>query len=229
MANPLAGKAKPKGAGFEVPPPGAYPAIVVGLVDLGTHEETYEGKAYESRKLLVCFELGGNSAAPAPRTKEGKPFVLARQYSVSFAETCKLRQVMESLRGKNYSVDDDIDYSKLMGVKLQVTLKGGKSQRGNDYVTLDGVSPLVRGTVVDKSVHTPFGWYMDDEAKTPPDLAQIPAWVPWSFGEDPRDVIKRSSDYLRLTGQSAPLPGDGAGTNGHAVGGDDPQSDEIPF
>ena len=50
-------KASSGGGDFAVPPAGSHPAVMVALVDLGMHTDTYQGDTTTNRKLFLVWEL----------------------------------------------------------------------------------------------------------------------------------------------------------------------------
>ena len=64
-----------EGGDFELPPSGSYPAVLIGLIDLGTHDREYNGKTDEVHKLLFVWELVTESKA------DGDNFVVIKDFT----------------------------------------------------------------------------------------------------------------------------------------------------
>ena len=47
----------PSGGDFTLVPAGNHEAVIVGIIDLGIHTETYEEKTHDVRKVQLVWEL----------------------------------------------------------------------------------------------------------------------------------------------------------------------------
>lgn len=189
-ANPFVGKAS-SGVGtgdYEIPKAGTHPARVVGLIDLGSHEEEYEGKAKMVRKCMVVYELVGQK-----KSGSTEPHTMAERYSMPVNEKIgdrnKLRKVMEAVRGRRYTNEDVIDITKFVGQAVQVTISHGTSTRGSDYARIDQVSGVMQGIQIPPPQLKPVVWWIG--------AGPIPGehWIPFCYGEKIEEVIKRSKEW----------------------------------
>jgi hypothetical protein len=62
---------------FELVPEGTYDARLMWLIDLGTHEDVYEGVTRYPHQLYFGWELIGTS------TEDGRPFMVGRIYNIT--------------------------------------------------------------------------------------------------------------------------------------------------
>lgn len=217
MSNPFAGKAVNKsGEAIEVPEPGTHPAALVALVDLGTHQDDYQGETREARKCLLVWELVTEKQSGGEWNH-----LVSREYTLSFHKKATLRQLAESVRGKAYEEEEPIDYTKLLGVPCLVQVEVARSSQGNEYAKVKGVSKPMRGQTAPKPLRGPFQWFVGE------DPATIPDWIPFVYGESPAKVVARCQE---LRGRNTPSPS--PSRNGQvnqvrceSVAG----QDEIPF
>src|SRR4051812_30305841 len=97
------------GGDYEVPPEGSQPAVLVALIELGEHENDYQGqsKGFQPRVFLV-WEL-------AEKKSDGTPFIVGRDYTKSLGKKANLRAIVEKWRGKALDDDEEYDLTKLIG------------------------------------------------------------------------------------------------------------------
>jgi hypothetical protein len=165
---------------YEMPAPGTYPAVLVALLDLGTHENEYQGKTTIARKVFLAWEL------TSERKTDGSNFVLGREYTLSFAKKSNLRALVEKWRGKEFGADEAFDLGKLAGQPclLSVVLND------NGYTKVEGVSQPPKGMKIEKPTHSPIMWEIGSVTPFPTD-----EWLPYSFGKPLHEVINRSNEY----------------------------------
>lgn len=209
----------------EIPDAGQQPAVCVGLIDMGTHEDDYDGKKKSLRRIALVWEL---TDAPMSGYK-GRNHVLVRDYNHSFGTKANLRKLVEKWFGKALPDDDgaaEFDLTLLIDPKFSKcvanVVHGEGKTSGKAFAKLEDVSRPHKSMVVPEPKHTPFVWNVGD------DLAEIPEWVPWLYGRPIADVVKESQELSgRKTVEkvkAAAAPADDEGD----VGGDEP-ADDIPF
>lgn len=134
---------KPAESGsFEEVDTGTYLAICYQLVDLGTREEEFEGEKKRRRTLLVGFEF------PHELMDDGRPYIHSEFYTFSFHERAKLRQHLESWRGKpfedsDFDEEDGFRMERLLGKQCMLTLMRGKNAKRNKA---SSITPIPKGT-----------------------------------------------------------------------------------
>ncbi len=199
-----------------IPPAGSFGAVLVALVDLGTHSERFRnkdqktGKVKETvkdvRELLIVWEL------PEEKVEGFKDLnhLVFKRYSVTFSEKSGLRIMMETWRSKKYQPNEDIDPAVLLGKSCQVNVTH-RQDGDRTYANFTGVSPLGKGMKVAKPQNTPVIVGLDDK---------LPAWIPTHlYGEKVEDIRRFCLEH---GGQRTPPQT----ANGQPNGTD---SDEIPF
>ena len=161
---------------FESPEPGSYPATCYKLIDLGTQESEYQGKAIKRRQVIIGWEL-------AEKMSTGDPFVVSAFYTASLSEKSKLRPILESWRGASFTAEEleGFDLGKLLGKSCLVSLvinDKGKTRVSTAMKLPKGVSGPV---LVNKVVHF--------------DLDKFDQVVFDSLSDKLKDMIKRSPEY----------------------------------
>jgi hypothetical protein len=199
MASPwgvTATKAKGQGDGEarEIPEPGSQPAVVVALVDLGTHPRKYEdsGKTVNSRRVYVAWEL---TDAPVSGTK-GRNHVLCRDYTVAFSDKAGLRKMTEAL-GKKFAEGEAFDLLKLLGRRCLVTVDVKESAAGHRYAKIVNVTAPPKGFTVPEPKLTPFSWQLGDGDEN------LPPWLPWLMGRPVTEWLAECQER-KGRGQASP-------------------------
>jgi hypothetical protein len=198
-------------------PAGNQPAVLVAMVDLGTQENSYQGKVSKNRKLYLVWEL-----VDAP----GRPLV-GKDFTRSLHEKALLRRFVDSWRGKPLANGEDFDLSKLVGQPCMLDVQHHKSKDGKKtYAVVEGASsvPILKGKRVEvtKPEHGPFAWHLDDGGE-----GKLPDWLPYLYGRSVVEWIMDSEerkDGKREPGEEGDEEGADSGFGPAPVEGA-----EIPF
>ncbi len=195
-----------KKSGPSVPPmdAGTYPAVCVGIVDLGEqYSETF--KKYND-KMLVIWEIPSQTIEI---DGEDKPRWLSKDFSASLNEKSNLYQTLVSWRGKAFTenelTEDETGFMQFSvldmlgtGCFLQVIVE---EKDGNSYNRITSVIALPAGMPA-PATETPLiafdidAW--DDEV-----FKSLPGWI--------QERIKKSTQYQKLHVPTDPVDVD---TNG---------------
>lgn len=215
-------KAKAPDAGTETCPAGTNPARLVAMIDLGTHEDDYQGKKNQSRKIFLVWELTGERMSGY----KDKNHVIGKQFTLSFGAKSSLRKMVEAWRGKPFADDEQFDLSKMLGQPCLVGVNHVPSKSGDKmYAKLENVTGIPKGLTVEPAKYPVTCW--DLESGNP-----FPAldWLPYLFGEPLKDVVARSPEWKARHGG-------GQSSNGHAGQGEavpaghaiNPDAEDSPF
>jgi hypothetical protein len=185
---------------FEVVPAGNHGAQVFALIDLGTHEESYQGKEIgKRRKCFLVWWIPGEEK------------FIGKEFTLSFGTKSNLRKMMESLRGRPYQDGESVDVAKILGLKCMLNVTHAKSRNDKTYAKVDGVSQLPKGKdgkplmQVQDCEYKPFLWEIGGE-----DFPEY-EWLPWTPGGKIADVISTSEEMKQGHVQQPPANGNGNG------------------
>jgi hypothetical protein len=222
VANPWEVVAETGGGDYEVVKAGAYPAVLVALVDLGTHEEEFEEKDGKNkgqkkiknmRKVLLVWELTGEPAA-----KPGTNQVIGKDFNLVFTDRAKLRIFCETWRGVKYKEGEKTDLTVLIGKPCMITTTAGVSKAsGKEYAKVEAVSPAPRGMTVPPPKYTPAAYRLGTD---------LPDWIPFIYGTDPTDFILLCQELKPGTPANAAYKAAQATPNGVAPPVDHAPKDE---
>jgi len=137
-----------KEGGFVSIEPGTYVARCYSMIEIGHVKEEFPGKPPRKvHKVLIGWELPTELAVFAEEKGE-QPYVVSKKYTVSLHEKSKLREHLESWRGKPFA-DDEIgtfNLQNLLGAVCMVTITQRASSDGSrTYPEVKSVVKLMKG------------------------------------------------------------------------------------
>lgn len=156
---------------------GAHAAVIVGVIGLGTHPQTFNGQVTGFKpQVAVVYEIEGQ--------------FVAEKYTDSLGKKAKLRKVVETATGKALKGGDDCDLSNIVGKACLVTIKE-KLRDDRRFIQIDGITSLPKGTKPAKPTVTPFSWFgAEDKAQQPPTYD----WLPFIYGKSIADTIAAAQE-----------------------------------
>ncbi len=173
-------------SGNEVAPSGTHKAVLVAIIDLGTHIEQFSGQeAKDTRKLLLAFELVEEHCAGTNRNH-----IIGREFTLSLHPKAGLRQFIESWRGSKFKEEEEFDITSLTGKSCMVNVTHKTSNNDRTYAVLDRA---FRTNDTYKPTVKPVCWAIG-EGEPPVDN-----WLPPVFLDGklkaPNVKIKASQEY----------------------------------
>lgn len=179
-------KAASSGADFEACPAGNHAAVLLGIVDLGTQKESFQGQLKEVEKLFLVWEVMEKDA-------QGKHFVIGREYTRSLHEKAGLRKLIESWRGKKLDEGESFDPGKLIGKPCLLTVLN-EEKSGKTFHSVGGVSAMPKGMAVPKATYPTFSF---DIAENDIDDFPMHSWMPWSYGRTIHTIAQLSPEWSK--------------------------------
>lgn len=131
--------AKNSDAKFTPHPEGMFPAQCVDVIDLGEKVEEYQNNPKKlSHKCALVFRTGEINV------ETGEPIDVSGEYTVSMGEKAKLRQMLETWRGKEYSEDEleEVPLDKLEGQWALLTIDQKVSSNKRRYARIIGITGI---------------------------------------------------------------------------------------
>jgi hypothetical protein len=137
---------KSEGGDFELAPDGTHAAVLVDVIDLGVVDVPVFGKAGEVEKVhqvKLAFQIAENMSS-------GKPFLISTWgMRVSLHDKAKLRKVLETLNGKPFDVDQEIDPEAFIGCQCLLEVVHKKNADGTrTYANIGNVARAMKGMAV---------------------------------------------------------------------------------
>lgn len=149
----------PKSGGSNLPkkvvPAGSHVARCYSMIQIGTVESEYLGKKKTLHKVMIDFELPLETAVFREGEPE-KPFVISKEYTLSFHEKSTLRSHLQSWRGKAFTDEEanKFDITKLVGATCMLNVVHKASADGTKtYENIASISPIPKGLTCPEQVN----------------------------------------------------------------------------
>lgn len=147
------GYGRPYSKDTPAPPPhpaGTANAVIVDYIDLGMVERQKYGSA-EKESVHLCKYV----VQSAKKMPDGRPYLLAFKpfgVLVSLHEKAALRGFLESIEGRTFTVDEDVDFESYVGRPCVVIVQHKASADGSKtYANIDSAGPHMEGLPVLKA------------------------------------------------------------------------------
>ncbi len=174
----------------------SYPAVLVAIVDLGTHTEQGFGDrtAEDKRKVLLVWELPSEIVAG---TKDRRPLI-CKDFRLSLHEKASLRAWILGMlpSADRLLAEEEFEMEALLGSQCLITLDLKENGKGRAYNKATKVSPLVRGMLVPAPTRTPFAFWVAEH-----DPAALPDWLPYLYGQPVKEKVLACHE---LSGRGVP-------------------------
>ena len=180
-------------------PEGPSIARCYSLIDLGTHDDEWQGKVRKRRKVVVGFEFPEHTAVFKEEDGE-QPLGRSQVFTANLGAKANLRKTLESWRGKAFDAKEleGFDLQGILGAPALVTVthveKDGKKK---DRIQSIGAVP--KGLECPEAVNEPFAY---DIAEHPKNFDRLPNWA--------KEEVLSSDEYLALAHPDGVPSADGA-------------------
>jgi len=186
--NASAGSSTPR----ELIPAGMYVARCYKMVYLGMIEEETQWGLKKMPKVIITWELP-NEKKSFKEGEEPKPLVISMEFTLSLADKAKLRNYLNSWRGKPFTDAEakKFDITKLLGQPclLNITHNTGKKDPSKTYEFIATITPLMKGQECPAQINETFEFNFEEAF----------SWEKFnSFPDFIKDKIKKSDEYGKL-------------------------------
>ena len=208
-----------KGGNFERCPSGMHLARCYRIVDLGTQKSEYMGQTKYLHKVMIGWEIHGSDENGQPLLmKDGRPFGIFKNYTLSWSEKANLRLDLQSWRGKPFTQEEmrRFDLKNILGAWCMLNVIEREGQNGKTYANVNGVTPvpaIIKQNGLPQGVNTNEMFNLQQ-----PDMALFE-----TFSDNLKAKITSSPEWQKMQGGSAPAQA--AGSAPAAMDEDD----DIPF
>lgn len=198
------------GSDFAPPPAGSHVARCYRIIDLGTQTSVWKGSEKKQRKVLISWELPD---ALIPDGKlAGKPFSVSERFTASIGEKSKLRAVLESWRGRQFTKEEEarFDMKNIIGAPCVVNIVHANNN-GKVYANIASIMPLLPGMKASPQVNESMIFSLDNF-----DSAAFA-----SLSKGLQEAIQKSPEYARAVATKDRVE--------LSDGGVEELNDDIPF
>jgi len=161
------------GQHFDPMEAGSHPAVCVGVVDIGTHTETWDGKDLTRSQLILMFDFPTETIEI---NGEHKPRCMSLKLTKSTHKQAKLLRHLISWRGRGFTADELNDFSltKLLGVSAMVNVIQ-KTVNGKAYSNISTICKPPKGMAMPTSDRKIYFDMAD--AETYGAIEELPDWI----------------------------------------------------
>lgn len=159
----------PGGGDFELTPSGTFQARCYMILDLGTQESTLFDP---TRKVKFVWELG-------ELMKNGKPFSISKDYTLSLNEKANLRKDLEAWRNKVFTQEelDGFDVFNVLGAQCMLSIVHDTNGKGKAYAKIQSIMSLPKNTAKLEPVNPDVKLCLEPSYYSPIDFDMIPEWI----------------------------------------------------
>lgn len=195
--------AKDTGGGdrkYENAPAGAHAARCFRVIDLGTQTFQVRGETKQAHQCLITWELGKTM-------EDGRSFTINEKYTVSLHEKAKMRSVLESWRGKQFTEAErkGFELKNILGKVCFLNIVH-TARNGKQYANVASVMPVPDG--IDSPAPVNELLYYSINEHHPETFEKIPKFY--------REMILKSPEYQMME-------------MGGSLASDSDPNDDIPF
>ncbi len=120
---------------WEQPKVGSYKAVCVDIIDKGFVETEYKGEKKSQHKVRLVWQLDAETSA-------GEPMLAGRTVTLSMGKNAKLREILTSWRGRDFTAQEmsaGFDLERVIGAQAQVIINEFKTEEGETRSFVDNV------------------------------------------------------------------------------------------
>ena len=161
-------------------PEDTYCGVCYAVIDLGQqYSEKYKKT---SHKIMFMWEVTGQTVEidgkPEPR-------VISREYSLSWGDKSKLKELSDALFGSNAYTDETFEARLVLGTPCLLSVGIDKKDDGSQYNRVTAITKLLKGL----EVHEPKEqlYYEIGDETTHGAFEKLPEWI--------REKIKKAVDF----------------------------------
>lgn len=121
-------------------PAGVHAAVCVDEVDMGLQPNRFDPQGGPKLTVRLVWQI-------AEDMKDGKPFLIKKDYTASLHEKAALRKDLQSWRGRDFTFDELVgfDLEKIVGVHCMLNIVHKTGSKGGTFSNIAAIMPLAKG------------------------------------------------------------------------------------
>ncbi len=158
---------EPTGGEFTPHPAGQYQCVAVDVADLGEMPNKFqEGRLVHKVRLYWMSH---------EKMEDGRPFLIAKMYTLSLHEKSTLRHDLESWRGKPFTPQElaGFDLEKLIGAPAYLQIQHRTTENGKTFANVVGIMKAIPALEI-PDIPSDFIRYKDRPDNSPEDRVGDP-------------------------------------------------------
>jgi len=182
----------------KVCPSGSHIARCYGMLEVGTIKTEYLGETKHQHKVIIDFELP-NELDVFREGEEARPYVISKEFTLSFHEKSTLRAQLASWRGKPFTDEEasKFDITKLVGVPAMINVIHKPSTDGTKvYANIASISPIPKGMECPPQVNPTRVLSYDNWNQDV--FMSLPDWLSEKISSTPEYKAKFSMDNVKV-------------------------------
>lgn len=195
-------KSTPGGDGeYELCPPGNYPAVIVGLFDIGHQEVKYKDEdVRQVHQLVIVYEL-------VKKRSDGDPHRLAQRLTWSCHPKSGLTKLIVNVTGIQLGPEMEFDPRELLGIPVMVMVTNRQSG-DRTFHELGSISQFPEEFPRPIPRIEPMCWSVRSDDPLPKGLG----WVPFVYGKSIRELASSAVEtkdriaVAAITGEDDKIP-----------------------
>lgn len=151
---------KNEGGNFEMVPAGTFIARCFRFIDLGSHEQSFQGESKGLKRLvMVGFEL-----PTEVMMADGRPFSIHKRWTWSTHEKATMRKDLESWRGAKFNDGDfgpgGFDVKNLLGQPCTLSIVHNVKEN-ETYSNITSIGKAMKGVAIPPAINKPVFLSLD--------------------------------------------------------------------
>jgi hypothetical protein len=169
---------------FPTAPEGTFLALCVDEIDLGRVKTSFGGEDRERNMVRLVWQLD-------EADRDGKPYLIKKDYTASLHEKATLRKHLQSWRGRAFTQTELVgfDLETVVGAGCMISVVHATGSKGGTFGNVEAVMKLPKGS----SPPAKGGYVRVKDRTAPEDVPTIqrqkpPEEQPPDFGEAYRGI-----------------------------------------
>lgn len=134
----------------EILPAKTYLGICYSVIDLGTHDENFQGTINTMRKIKLTREIPSEKRVFS-KDKGEQPMVISKDYTLSFGEKANLKKMFDS---RGIKIQNNFQFETLLGKPALLSIGVTDSKNGGQYNNINWVSDVIEWMLVPPQTNT---------------------------------------------------------------------------
>lgn len=164
---------------------GLYTGVCTKLIDLGWQYSEKFDKT--SHKMMIGWDIAGEMLELGDGSKVNR--TMWKEYSTSLGEKSKLKQDLQSWRGKAFTIEELAGFNlyQILGTACQIQIIHTE-RNGNTYANISAIIAIPKGMPKPEGDY-PITFFDLDNAETFKAFETLPPWI--------KDKIKNAENYSK--------------------------------
>lgn len=169
---------------YEIVEEGPQEFLCIGVIQLGTHDEEFEGRPKTLPKIMIIWEKCDLKQLVYEDDTEERSFIIYDEISYYTNTKAKLFKIAKAIFGKDTKDDDiinnKVNFLSMLGRRAYLNIEHKETKKGTMYPKVTAYAVCKKAADEDFiSDGNQYGWYLDAEGNNfmHPAFANLPKWI----------------------------------------------------